>query len=178
MESAIDQIHQGHINISKILNIMDRELVELDQGNIPNFDILEDSMRYMVNYADLIHHSKEDAVFALLVSRLPEVEIEIAEIKDQHLTLARMSNHFYEIVKEASVGEVLRTGFRKKGVDYIETLRAHMNIEESSLLKKAKSVFSEEDLFQIYKDYESFRDPLLGDSIEKKYRNLYSYITE
>jgi hemerythrin-like domain-containing protein len=174
MPNLIEQIHQDHVSISKILDLVEKEVDRAYKERMPNLELLEDAMRYMVNYPDLIHHPKEDAMFARLVRNEPDVSGQVEALRQEHVALAELSAAFLEIVKAAQSGEfVQRKEVVKRGREYVETLRAHMNTEEAGLLKRARASLSDKDLEQIDSEYASVRDPLMEESLEKEYEALY-----
>jgi hemerythrin-like domain-containing protein len=174
MNDLIDQIKYDHISMSKVLNLMECEIGLLADDQDPDYFLLVDSMRYMVNYSDTIHHVKEDAIFARLVEIVPETSETVEEIRTQHKTLAVLSTQLYDIVRNASLGELVsKADISKLGSEYVSALRRHMSIEEGDLLRKARESLSPEDLSKVEKEYANFRDPLLSDSLEQEYSSLY-----
>lgn len=174
MPNPVDQIHEDHVNISKILDLIEKEIERARNDEMPDLELLEDAMRYMVSYPDLIHHPKEDAMFARLVRIEPAAAERVEALRQEHQALASLSNAFLDIVKAAESGEfVLRDEVIRRGSEYVETLRAHMNTEESDLLKLAKRSLTDEDLAEISNEYAASRDPLMEDSLQQQYGAIY-----
>lgn len=179
MNDLIDQIKYDHISMSKVLNLMEREIGLLADDQDPDYFLLVDSMRYMVNYSDTVHHVKEDAIFGRLVEIVPETIETVEEIRKQHKTLAVLSTQLYDIVRNASLGELVsKADISKLGSEYVSALRRHMSIEEGDLLRKARESLSPEDLNKVEQEYANFRDPLLSDSLEQEYNSLYQNLIE
>lgn len=151
--------------------------MEVDRARneeMPDLDLLEDAMRYMVNYSDLVHHPMEDSMFAKLVKNEPSAADEVEVLRQEHETLARLSSEFLEIVKAAEHGDfVLREEVVRRGTEYVETLRSHMDAEEVGPLKRARASLTGQDLEEITAAYASARDPLMEDSLNKEYAALY-----
>jgi len=175
MYDILDQIHYDHISMSKVLHIMEQEVYRIEADLDPDFNVLVDGMRYMVNYSDAVHHPKEDALFDRLLEKNPESKDLVEDIRRQHETLETKSGQFYDIVKKAAVAEefVSKDDISSKGHDYIGILRKHMNIEEGDLLRKAKKFLSKNDMEEVDQEYSEFSDPLLSDSLEREYNSLY-----
>jgi len=179
MSNAVEQIHQDHVNISRILDLIEKELDNARNERMPNLELLEDAMRYMINYSDLVHHPKEDAMFAKLAEKEPDVTDQVEVLREEHQTLARLSSEFLEIVKAAEYGEfVLRQQVIERGTEYVDTLRSHMDAEEVGLLKRARAALSARDLEEIDAAYASMRDPLMEDSLKEEYSALYRSLFE
>ena len=174
MDDLIDQIHYDHISMAKILNIMEKEIERIEVDLDPDYDLLVESMRYMIDYSDAVHHPKEDEIFARLQERVPELKDSIQDILQQHKTLAGMSEDFSDIVSNASLGEfVSKQDITKSGHEYIRALRKHMDIEEGDLLRKARSKLTADDMLEVQKLYRNHHDPLVSDSLEYEYNALY-----
>jgi hemerythrin-like domain-containing protein len=60
MYDILDQIHYDHISMSKVLHLMEQEVFRIEADIDPDYNLLVDGMRYMVNYSDAVHHPKED----------------------------------------------------------------------------------------------------------------------
>ncbi len=174
MDNIIDQIHYDHISLSKVLTIMEQEVQRILSDMEPDYELLVDGMRYMINYSDSVHHHKEDAIFARLSEKDPDLKQTIDDLLQQHRSLANLSAQFYNIVTSASLGEVVsKQEMLDISRDYTKFLRQHMRQEEGDVLRKAKKLLSEDDLKEIDKIYSDFRDPLLSESLEQWYNALY-----
>lgn len=179
MSSLVEQIRQDHVNVSRVLDMIDKEIDRARDEQMPDLELLEDAMRYMTNYSDLVHHPKEDAMFAKLLQNEPDVAGEVEVLREEHETLARLGSDFLEIVKAAEYGDfVLRQEVIDRGAEYVETLRSHMDAEEVGLLKRAHASLTIDDLEAINAAYASMHDPLMEDSLKKEYGALYRSLVE
>lgn len=179
MTNPVKRIHQDHVSISKILNLIEREIDRARDEKMPNLELLEDAMRYMVNYPDLVHHRMEDSMFARLARNEPEVSDQVEALRREHVTLGELGGAFLDIVKAAQSGEFIgRKEVIDRGTEYVKTLRTHMNTEEAGLLKRAEAALSEQDLSEIQEEYASIRDPLMEKSLQDQYSVLYRTLFE
>lgn len=174
MSNLVEQLHKDHVNASKVLNLIEREVERAQREQTPDLELLEDAMRYMVNYADLIHHPREDSMFARLVQREPDVGKEVEVLQQEHQTLASLSSGFLEIIKAAETGEfVRREEVIKRGMEYVDFLRSHMDAEEVGPFKRANAALSDQDREEIDAEYASTRDPLMQESLKQEYASLF-----
>lgn len=174
MPNLIEQIHQDHINVSKILDLIEKEVERARNEKMPDLDLLQDALRYMINYSDLVHHKKEDSMFARLVQNEPSVAGEVEILREEHQALGRLSADFLEIIKAAEAGEfILRDEVIKRGTEYVHALRSHMDAEEVGLLKRAAASLTANDIEEIEAEYASARDPLMEESLKEHYGALY-----
>lgn len=179
MSNLVEQIHQDHVNVSRILDLIEQEVDRARDEQMPDLDLLEDAMRYMINYSDLVHHPKEDAMFEKLLQKEPDVAEQVNVLREEHIELARLGSEFSEIVKAAEHGDfVLRADVIKRGTEYVDTLRSHMDAEEVGLLKRAHASLTTQDLEEIDAAYASARDPLMENSLREEYTALYRSLFE
>ncbi|MBS1269170.1 MAG: hypothetical protein MAG794_00114 [Gammaproteobacteria bacterium] len=174
MPNVVEKIHQDHVSISKVLDLIEEEIRHARNEQNPELELLEDAMRYMINYADLIHHPTEDSMFTRLIQVDPEVADQVETLRQEHLKLAVLSTAFLDIVKAAESGEfVLRDEMVKRGTEYVDTLRSHMGAEEENLLRRAKASLTEKDLGRVDAEHSSAHDPLREESLKQEYARLY-----
>ncbi len=179
MSNLIEQIHQDHINVSKILDLIEKEIERASNEEMPNLELLQDAMRYMINYSDLVHHRKEDSMFTRLVRNDPAAAGAVDVLREEHQTLARLSIDFLEIVRDAESGEfILRDEVIKRGTEYVHTLRSHMDAEEVGLLKRAGASLTDADMEEIEAEYANARDPLMEESLQEQFGGLYRSLTK
>ena len=177
MYDLVEQIRDDHISIFKVLSVMERQLEELNENCDPKYGLLVECMRYMIEYTDLVHHPKEDAMMRCVSAISSDLNALIEEITNQHKTIGKLSTEFYELVKAAEHKESIeRKQISELGQQYISMQRAHVNLEEGHLLKDIRAFLLHEDYLQIHRQYENYRDPLLSDSFEAEYSALYHSI--
>ena len=94
MSNLISQIHQDHLHMARILKLIESEIDALIAEEPRDLEVLDDSLRYLINYADRIHHAKEDIIF----QRLQEVDPNSSELIDnifnEHQELFKMGIEF------------------------------------------------------------------------------------
>ena len=179
MTNLITQIHQDHVNMARILRLINSEIEALIAEEPRNLEILDDAMRYIINYADKIHHAKEDIMFRRLQEVAPDTRELIEDILAEHQEIFKKGTEFHELVQAVEFGDfVLRDEIVSKGTDYVQTLYAHMSKEEENLLKKAREVLTEDDFTELNLDYGPDTDPLFGEKIQKEYEDLYTYVLD
>ncbi|MDJ0956639.1 MAG: hemerythrin domain-containing protein [Arenicellales bacterium] len=179
MSDLISQIHQDHLNMARILKLINSEIEALAAEEPRNLEILDDAMRYMINFADKIHHAKEDIMLSRLREVAPETREMIEDIFAEHQEIFKKGTEFQELVRAVEFGDfVLRDKIVAKGTDYVNTLYAHMSKEEENLLKRAREVLTDEDFAELDLNHGPEVDPLFGEKIQKEYKDLYTYIVD
>ena len=179
MNDLISQFHQDHVNMARILKLINSEIEALAAEEPRNLEILDDAIRYMINFADKIHHAKEDIMFNRLMEAAPDTREMIEDILAEHQQIYKKGTEFQELVRAVEFGDfVLRDEIVAKGTDYVNTLYAHMSKEEENVLKRAREVLTDEDFADLDLHHGPNADPLFGEEIQKEYKDLYTYIVD
>ncbi|HSH44133.1 MAG TPA: hemerythrin domain-containing protein [Arenicellales bacterium] len=174
MSNLVEQIHEDHESIAKVLDLIEQQIDVARQEETPDLELLEDAVHYMINYSDLVHHPKEDAMFEKLVEKEPGSAEQVKVLLSEHESLATMSGELLDIVKAAEYGDfVLREEVIRRGTEYVDAQRSHMDAEEVGPLKLARAVLTDADLAQIDAAYASQHDPLMTDSLKEEYAALH-----
>ncbi len=69
MPTTLALWHAEHVNFAKLLNILDGQLMLFHGGRSPDYELMLNIMFYMTHYSDVLHHPKEDLVFAKIRER-------------------------------------------------------------------------------------------------------------
>src|SRR5215468_1187377 len=91
MIQVIDQLGRDHRNMRLLLDIVEAEMEGYRAGRPPDFELLAMVGRYALDYPDLIHHPREDLVFARLVERDPDARAILGDLIGDHRRLAGLS---------------------------------------------------------------------------------------
>lgn len=177
MSNVLEQIYTDHVNMARLLNLVDAEIAKAKQDGMPDFLMLEHVLRYSTNYLDQMHHAREDAMFRRVVMLEPEAKTLVEKMQREHEQLKSKGEQLYNLVCAAQNADfVRREDVILKGTDYVYTLRTHMQEEESDLLIRASQILTETDFDEIDAEIVAIHDPLFGDVVEKEYQGLYNYI--
>jgi len=169
--------HAEHVNFSRLLNLLDNQLSVFHGGKAPDYELMLNIMFYMTRYSDVLHHPKEDLVFAKIKERDQRVAGTVDELATQH---ARLHQCGQELVRQ--LDEILndtissRESVEAIARDYVGTLRDHMRIEEAKILPLAATLLSASDWEAIHAAIEHFEDPLFGTHPEQRYLALHQQI--
>jgi hemerythrin-like domain-containing protein len=169
----IDQLHQDHIHIARLLDFIDREVVKAGTAERPDYHLLNEVMYYMTHYPDLYHHPHEDRIFARLraTGKVPVSEID--EVSEQHKTLLEQGLRFRELLEAILRTEGVRVDdFVATAQAYSRLQRAHLDREEGVLFDAARQFLSEADWRAIDAAWEGAPDPLFGAVVKAQYAYL------
>lgn len=163
--------------MAKILKLISSEIDALAAEEPRDLEVLNDAMRYMVDYADKLHHPKEDIMFRRLQNVAPQSRELIEEMFQEHQVITKTGSEFHELVQAVEYGDfVLRKEIIAKGREYVQSLYSHMAKEEDQLLKTASQVLSSADHAELEREISEMQDPLFGEEIQREYKALYEHI--
>ncbi len=91
MTNIIDSLHEDHANLAKLLDALERQPALFDDGETPDYDIVQGVVDYCLNYPDRYHHPKEDLVLERLQALDPVVAAGIGEFAAEHQDLANLT---------------------------------------------------------------------------------------
>lgn len=176
MTSVIDQLNQEHLNVTRLLNLLEREIDAIRAGKA-NYEIMQDVMHYMTHHPDLFHHPKEDLVFRHLIQRDRNIRDVLEKQLDEHRALIDTGQKFVEVLSRIESDVTgLEADIEESGRHYIGDLRRHMDIEEGKIFPLARLLLTERDWTAIDEKIGQLDDPLFGQAISDEYRRLFELI--
>ena len=177
MNKTLDLLRQEHINISRLLDVLDSQTRLLEENGQADLQLIADIIEYIMNYPDLYHHPREDLIFELLRHKDKEIVPVIDSLLGEHKVLTDAAINLAERLGRLHVNEKeharMLAGLLRK---YIDLSRSHMNIEEGTLYPRARQVLTDDDWAEIDKGFVYKDDPLFGRIIFKQYQSIYDAI--
>jgi hemerythrin-like domain-containing protein len=177
MSDTLSRWHAEHANFAKLLDLLERQLASFHDASSPDYELMLDIMYYMTHYPDVLHHPKEDLVFALIKERDGRATGTVARLLEQHILLKASGE---ELVRELD-GVVGGTIMSRERIEttartYLDEFRSHMLIEEAEILPLASRLLEPKDWKKIDASIRHFEDPLFGARTEQRYAALASQI--
>ena len=124
MARVLDDLHEDHKNIARVLALLNHELKTLADVHTPDYELVEDIMRYVTGYPDTHHHPTEDIVFQHLKERAPETAADIAAILAEHHRLVEAGTKFLKAIEAVEHEAMMqRTELLALGRAYAELLK-------------------------------------------------------
>jgi hemerythrin-like domain-containing protein len=166
-----------HVNFARLLDLLERQLASFHEGASPDYELMLEIMYYMTHYPDVVHHPKEDLVFARIRERDPSARATIDRLMDEHATLKRDGQELVQELDGVLDGSIASRGrIEAAGRAYLATFRAHMGTEESEILPLAARLLRPADWTAIDAAIGQFQDPLFGPRTEQRYTALSRHI--
>ena len=170
--------HAEHVNFARLLNLLDIELALFHGGKSPDYELMLNIMFYMTHYSDVLHHPKEDLVFAKIRERDRGVAATVDKLASQHARLHECGQDLVQQLDDIVNGTISsRASVETVAHEYVGTLRTHMRIEETEILPLAGRLLTNRDWTAIHAAVEHIEDPLFGRHPEKRYLALHQQIT-
>jgi len=177
MHDVIALWHADHVNFAKLLNLLEDQLERFHAGDSPEYELMLDVMHYMTHYPDVLHHPKEDLVFAKIKERARSARPTIDELTEQHARLRESGRelvHDLDAIVNGSITsrELIEAAARA----YVMNFRNHMRVEETEILPLAATVLRGKDWKAVEAAIRHIQDPLFGAKTEERYVALRQHI--
>jgi hemerythrin-like domain-containing protein len=179
MNAIMTQLHQDHINLSRLLTVLKNKLVELKEGERPDYHLIQDVIHYIVDYADTYHHPMEDVLYQYTIKHYPEHQETLNEIEQEHATIRGESNAFQEQVENILLDAIVPMGQFIEQLDQFVTQQfAHLNREEGRIFPLLEKTLSDDDWASVKAHLDHRDDPLFGNEVAEEYKRLYQALIE
>ncbi len=177
MSTTLNELQQEHININKLMAIIENQIKQFKVSGHVNLDLIRNISEYIIYYPDLYHHPKEDLVFEILRHKEKEIESVINHLLEEHKTLTDSAINLTMLIKETQENNNAERLVNQLQ-NYIDLCRSHMNTEETKIFPKANELLTENDWLQIEAGFKYVDDPLFGKVIHKQYKNIFNSIID
>jgi hemerythrin-like domain-containing protein len=178
MPDTILLLQLEHGKVAELLDLIDRQLTNLDRCASVNYRLLQNAFDYLSGYPDQCHHPKEDLVYRKLHSRYPDMARSLSAMVEEHEKLTRLTENLKRAIGEtqhdpAATNDQLAQQLR----EFVGFYRHHMTTEEQHFFPAALRLLSRNDWAEI--DFAIFDrpDPLLDRESEERFSPLRDEIT-
>ena len=156
-----------------VLDILDKIAASAGAGEDPDFELVDEIMRYMTVYPDAVHHPKEDVVYTELKKSRPDLAMDLEDVPADHREIAELGSKLRDDVEAIIAGAaVRRENFVKDASEYVQHLRDHMQWEEDDLFKRVDEMIGEDSLPIDIERYQHIKDPVFELEVESGFRRL------
>lgn len=173
MSNTLSRWHAEHANFTKLLDLLEFQLARFHDGGAPDYELMLDIMYYMTHYPDILHHPKEDLVFARMKERDESVARTVGKLLHQHASLKACGEELVRELDGIVDGSIMsRERIETTARSYLDEFRSHMRIEEDEMLPLAAKLLQRKDWLEIDAAIRHFEDPLFGSRTEQRYAAL------
>ena len=162
MNHATQNLEDDHTYILRLIDVMER----MTTRAAPNIDDLEEAVDLIRNYADGLHHAKEEnLLFPLMAERgFSNTQGPVAVMLQEH-TLGRAYvkgiSENIELLKEGDLSALNMVYSNIHG--YGELLQNHIYKENNMLFRMADNAFSDSDQQSLFKQFEQLENQSKSD---------------
>jgi len=165
--------HADHVNFGRLLNLLEDELGRVHAAGAPDYELMHDIMFYMTHYSDLLHHPKEELMFARVGTRDASRRPTIDALTLQHARLKDIGEAAAGVLDAVVNGSITpRERIEAAARAYIAELREHMRMEESEILPCAGRLLTDADWAEIDAAIAHVDDPLFSGHVQERYAGL------
>ena len=178
MHEVLQALHEDHVNLSRLLTLVKRELERSARGEDIDYSTMLDVLDYIENYADNVHHMHENAIYDRLKQSHPERAAMVDELSNEHRRLSESTLHASQLLS-AALNDVIvdRQKVEESVASYVAEQFEHMGMEEREVFPLIQQTFEAADWQYITEQFQRRDDPLFGAQIENRYRTLYDALS-
>ncbi len=180
---VMNTLRDEHAYIGSLRKAMQREVNKLNRKGLPDYLILRDMMRYLMEYPDILHHPLEDRLFARLLNHKSSVRSDVLELLDEHKDLAKESQYLFYLLDDiiSHRKKPKKSLLRLQLTDFIEQYNQHVALEEKVVFPEAEKTLLPDDWQVLASSLEIYEDPLFeskGNEDEGNFESLRLRINE
>ena len=173
MVDPIKSWHEEHMYFNRLLALLQHEVDVFATGEAPNYPLMLDVIEYLRDYADRFHHPREDAVFSRLVHYLPDRQLPLARLQQEHRVIANAGITLQRLLEEAQSDAMLpRVEVEVAAATYLVYYGNHIAKEEEDILPLAAKALSADDWRAAAAAAPTGDDPLFGRNPTERFREL------
>lgn len=174
---VIDELHKDHVNISRILDLLEQQLEVLRREESPDYYLMTKIVEYIQEYPEIVHHPREDAMFSVYLEGHDEGSERIDELMREHRELNEITTALRDTVETVFHGGVVnRESFQAQLADFIGRQRAHVNREEGEVFPLIEARLTAADWQRVESMIPDSGDPVFGPTLQSQYETLYRHI--
>jgi len=177
--TTLSELHQDHINLNRLLEILTHKVSRLREGAHPDFSLMADVVDYVGRYADEHHHPREDVMYEHFRGRDDQMDKGFDQCEAEHARLKQLSHDLAESIDAILHDAVMPMDrFTDQLEEFVISEREHLDFEERELFPGIRALANEADWETLEKELPQPSDPLFGEKQAAEYRDLYRALME
>ena len=150
MQDILNGLRKDHRNILRLLDAFARELSLLEADGEPDYELLDDILRYSLDYPDQAHHRTEEYLVQRLLQEYPDVRDISQILLGEHEELRSAALDILNLLRHLLDGQdVDRVVFSRNCRCFIQSYQRHIRREEALLFPLVEDVLSTGENFNI-----------------------------
>jgi hemerythrin-like domain-containing protein len=177
MHRCLEELHQDHLNLSRVLQVLEQQLDTLRDGGTVDLHVMGEIVEYVQSYPDLIHHRREDVIMQVYRERFPDASGVIDQVMDEHRVLRGRTLELKEALQQCwQDSPVPREHMAGLIAGYLRLQWDHMNLEEGEFYRLVEGGLTADDWARIDRSVPRYTDPLFGDLMRRGYDHIFSQV--
>lgn len=173
--TVVSELHQDHVNLSKLLEILDKKILKLKAGNRPNMNLMADVISYIETYAGGYHHPREDQMYAYFQGKNSQLDAVMQECEDAHVNLKGYAHALLETIDGVLHDVVVpMDDLIAKLESFVNNEKAHVDFEETKVFPLLNEIATDADWIKVEKQLPVEADPLFGEKRSEEYKSLFA----
>jgi hemerythrin-like domain-containing protein len=160
-----------------LLDFLQHQMTAFHDGRDPSYALMQDAVHYLQHYADRFHHPREDVAFARLADHDPGLRLAVNRLQQEHRVIKvagdALLKHLDDILEDAVMK---RATVEAAAATYLIYYRHHLATEEAQIMPLADQLLTPDDWAAAAAAVPAGPDPLFGDDIDARYRDLHVQI--
>ncbi|MEQ8709768.1 MAG: hemerythrin domain-containing protein [Rhodospirillales bacterium] len=150
MQDVLQGLRKDHRDILRLLDAFARELSLLDADGEPDYALLEDILRYSLDYPDQTHHRTEEYLLQELLQEYPDVRDILCTLRGEHEDLRSAALDILDLLRHILDGQIVdKMVFSRNCRGFIENYVQHIRREEALVFPLVEDVLSACENFNI-----------------------------
>ncbi|UUX50314.1 hemerythrin domain-containing protein [Nisaea acidiphila] len=173
MPKILEILQKDHEQHDLLLSILEKQVKDAHLRGEPDYDVVSEIVDYFLTYPAEFHHVREDQIYEKILARDPQAAEEIGQIEEEHKACEAFIKAFAgALASVLGTGIVTRSQFANAALEFIESQRRHIRMEESIFFPTALRVLKQEDWRDLDDHLSDRADPIFGSQREAQFETL------
>jgi len=173
MANPVAAWHAEHVYFRRLLHLLQRQVDLFHTGERPNYELMLEIIEYLHLFSDRLHHPREDVAFERLARRYPDMQLQLARLRQEHRVIAQAGEKLLEYLNAILGGAVVpRAEVEMAAATYLVYYGNHIAKEEEDVLSRAAEALTPQDWQAVAAAAPAVDDPLFGANPESRFQEL------
>ncbi|WP_193170473.1 hemerythrin domain-containing protein [Nisaea nitritireducens] len=173
MPKILKILQKDHRHHDILLSILENQIKDAHLTGEPDYEIVSAIVDYFLTYPAEFHHAREDKIYEKIVARDASAAEEIGPLEEEHEACEAFIKAFAAALSNVlGAGIITRSQFANAALEFIESQRRHIRMEESIFFPTALRVLTSEDWTSLDDALSDTADPIFGSQKEGQFEAL------
>ncbi|WP_420404829.1 hemerythrin domain-containing protein [Nisaea sp.] len=179
MPRILEILQKDHEQHDVLLSILEKQVKDAHLTGEPDYELVSEIVDYFLTYPTEFHHARENQIYAKILARNATAADEIGHLEEEHEACEAYIKAFAgALASVLGTGIVTRKQFADAALEFIESQRRHIRMEESMFFPTALRVLTAEDWDDLDDRLSDRADPIFGGQHEAQFEALRQEIVD